>query len=889
MKCNIQSDPVNDWEWSVGELVELREQKRVRIAPEYQRGEVWTPDQMRMLIDSMLRGYYIPLIYLHKQVYASKRAPSTHYNIVDGQQRINAMRSFIRGAIIRDTADGGVAERNFGALYDPRVDKSKFPFALHGQICPWAGKTFRDFSPEEQQAFLDTKIATAVIDCNDDEARDMFIRLQGGSDLRPQEKRDAWPGKFCRLVMELGGKADLRLPRHDFFTQIMRFRGSGDRGKSREMAAQMLMLFLLRKEKDADDLTFVSVGNEALNDAYRRHVGLDLQSPHVRQFREILDELVKAFVRGRGNYPPLAPYAAIHLTLFADSLLTARRERMADIAEAYGRFASEVETAKKYAELPEGRDETFREIWQFAEKTKGQGANDADNLRERHKIFTKQMWRLLGESPPAVRPYILTSQQQSDAAKYGTRPLERPQSSLEAWTVSELINERASGQLSPNPEYQRGAVWKPRQMQMLVDSVMRNYQIPLVYLHKIEEKGARGTHNVRLDIIDGQQRANALKNFRDVTIPPAGAQGNTHPFPSLFDPGKAPENRMFPDFQRGQKCPWGGKTYANLPTKLKEQFLNQKIAVVQVSCSDDIARDMFIRLQGGSPLTPQEVRDAWPGNFCQLVLEIGGKLSANYPGHPFIRTMVRRAGQDRGARRQLVAQLLALFLSRQERQQGLDGIVTVDQEKLDGVYRQRVELQLDSDGVQRFRKILDALETQCSRSGISPLRGHEVIHLVLLADTLMDNYTKNWEEKIVPAHEQFITELRAAQKAKKDGKKTENPEFLDYTAKAGANTPQGATIRRRHEIYVPAMFGFIGDSVKRKDPKRIYSEPQRREIFGRDNKLCYFCGNGVRWGDHHIHHLLPHSQGGQTTLGNGVLIHSDCHKDLHAQKREGDE
>ena len=35
------------------------------VDPEYQRGAVWKEDQQKMLIDSVLRGYPLPLTYLH--------------------------------------------------------------------------------------------------------------------------------------------------------------------------------------------------------------------------------------------------------------------------------------------------------------------------------------------------------------------------------------------------------------------------------------------------------------------------------------------------------------------------------------------------------------------------------------------------------------------------------------------------------------------------------------------------------------------------------------------------------------------------------------------------------------------------------------------------------
>lgn len=60
---------------------------------------------------------------------------------------------------------------------------------------------------------------------DENQARDLFVRLQAGMPLNSQEKRDAWPGQFTDFVLRLGGKADIaRYPGHDFFNDVMRGR-----------------------------------------------------------------------------------------------------------------------------------------------------------------------------------------------------------------------------------------------------------------------------------------------------------------------------------------------------------------------------------------------------------------------------------------------------------------------------------------------------------------------------------------------------------------------------------------------------------------------------------------------------------------------------------------
>ena len=80
-------------------------------------------------------------------------------------------------------------------------------------------------------------------------------------------------------------------------------------------------------------------------------------------------------------------------------------------------------------------------------------------------------------------------------------------------TVEQLVENKERQRMIANPEYQRGEVWKPHQQKKLIDSIFRGYQLPIFYLHNISEEFSDGGRMDRLEIIDGQQRVNALHRF----------------------------------------------------------------------------------------------------------------------------------------------------------------------------------------------------------------------------------------------------------------------------------------------------------------------------------------------------------------------------------------
>lgn len=126
-------------------------------------------------------------------------------------------------------------------------------------------------------------------------------------------------------------------------------------------------------------------------------------------------------------------------------------------------------------------------------------------------------------------------------------------------TVQDLLDLKAEAMLYPNPEYQRGPVWSKSQKKSLVDSVLRGYPIPLIYLHYISKQVA-GHQQIRYEVIDGQQRINALYEYRE---------GNF----KLFNPAIQTEadEAQFPNFIETQPCPWGSKTFEELAPGLQKR------------------------------------------------------------------------------------------------------------------------------------------------------------------------------------------------------------------------------------------------------------------------------------------------------------------------------
>ena len=143
-------------------ITAYRRRKGIDTSPDYQRPAVWTCAQKQLLIDSMLREYDVPKFYLHK---TGKDA----YAVVDGQQRLRAIWEFF---------DGGFA-------------LAKDAESVDG--CEIKGKKYNELDFDIQDRIDSYNLDFVILeDLEEDEIREMFLRLQNGTSLKPKRSETLW-------------------------------------------------------------------------------------------------------------------------------------------------------------------------------------------------------------------------------------------------------------------------------------------------------------------------------------------------------------------------------------------------------------------------------------------------------------------------------------------------------------------------------------------------------------------------------------------------------------------------------------------------------------------------------------------------------------------------
>lgn len=197
---------------SVWSMYRIRD--RIDLNPSYQReGDIWDSDKRQLLIDTIINGFDVPKLYLHKLTMTTPSGVND-YAVIDGKQRLSTMWDFIKG--------GFALANDFEYVKD---DKIKL-----------GGKTYSDLSAEFPEIVADFnayQLTVVTIETSDVELiEDMFSRLNEAVPLNAAEKRNAKPGPLPQAVRTLS-----KMP---FFENKVPF--TNKRYRHLDMAAKMLYL-----------------------------------------------------------------------------------------------------------------------------------------------------------------------------------------------------------------------------------------------------------------------------------------------------------------------------------------------------------------------------------------------------------------------------------------------------------------------------------------------------------------------------------------------------------------------------------------------------------------------------------------------------------------------
>lgn len=420
------------------------------------------------------------------------------------------------------------------------------------------------------------------------------------------------------------------------------------------------------------------------------------------------------------------------------------------------------------------------------------------------------------------------------------------------------------------PPYQRKSVWPRKKQQGLFDSLFRRYYVPRLVIREVR---LSDEHTVQ-EIIDGQQRINAIQEFFEDKFPLPDTLSDIH-----------------------SELP--GKIFSQLPSELrkfidKELFVNadvvKNIENPRNPEHQKVATEIFWRLQEGAPLNFMEKSHARLSSLSRnFIVKYGDDetfdfekyrhLDVNPDKNPFFRLLDRN--NDRMQHLMLLARLLMIehangftelkdkalieFIDKFERPDGI-GNYTLEGEAFAKNCLSTLELL---HSVFREDPMIDSV------SGIKELKiEYLIISLYLLVRHLKNHYVigNPQEEAIRSFYLDFYQRW-----SKSDQNDIDMVVFSNNRQQSTNDLIQRDMIMRQH------FFEYIYDfklELLLKDERRAFNESEKIKIYRRDNGLCQIClSEGkppkeaqVSWSGYQADHYFPHSKGGRTEVENGQVL-----------------
>ena len=404
--------------------------------------------------------------------------------------------------------------------------------------------------------------------------------------------------------------------------------------------------------------------------------------------------------------------------------------------------------------------------------------------------------------------------------------------SSEPWPIYTVNTRKAD--INPKPPYQRGIVWSKSQKQLFVDSILRGFDIPKLYLRRTANQ------TYEWEIVDGQQRLRAIWEF---------LRGEY----SVSDEA---------DPVGGRKI--AAKFFDDLDVRDKDHFTAYPLSVVELEeATDQDIEEMFIRLQNGVPLNSAEKRHAISGNVRDFIHNLASKNSLMTDSVAFPN---KRYSHD-----EVIAQMLLVELHK--------GPTKVRHDQLKRLYLEKKKtFSKTSIEASKVKKVVSFL-AKAFPEKCPDLTKVNMLSLYLVVSEAIAKY--NLSRKPEEFRRWFIGFERPRKENEDKPEDEISEELASYQQAVQQQTADLPSQETRRNILIKDLLVGI-PNLKLLDDQRLFTHEQRRAIFDRADGQCANpmsnseCEAEPGWGNFHADHIIAHSEGGQTTVANGQLLCASC-------------
>lgn len=253
-------------------------------------------------------------------------------------------------------------------------------------------------------------------------------------------------------------------------------------------------------------------------------------------------------------------------------------------------------------------------------------------------------------------------------------------------TISEFYDNYTLEKYNFEASYQRKSdVWAEDKKSFLIDSIMKNYPVPAIFMRPIVDKNGK----TKYDIVDGKQRLQAIISFIEGQIS----------LTSYFA-----EDRFLDEEGRQLAENIAGKSFEEIRKEKRvsdyvKQFWTYTLQIEYLYEDDlDLVSSVFDRLnRNGEALNPQELRNA--KYSTTPLMKMIQKLTEN----SYLKDKLERLKIERMEDEEFVSELIFLVLDKRT----LDSTPST----LDARYEKyKNEISLLEEGEKTFYEIIDFMD-----------------------------------------------------------------------------------------------------------------------------------------------------------------------------------
>jgi hypothetical protein len=399
------------------------------------------------------------------------------------------------------------------------------------------------------------------------------------------------------------------------------------------------------------------------------------------------------------------------------------------------------------------------------------------------------------------------------------------------FSIREFASMLQDGDLDLQPDYQRKYVATAKIASKLIESIIMDVPIPVIYL--AEEKN--GTYSV----IDGQQRLTSFLSFLNGKFP----NGENFKLTGLT---------VFKELNR--------KLFLELDTEIQNKIRKTTLhtIVIKKESNEDVKFEIFERLNTGSTmLNEDEIRNTvYRGEYVKLLAELEG----NETFHKLIQ-------KDNYKKRMIYRGMILRFFALTEKSylnykpsikqfcnKELRDNRHISPEKIKE-YKERftncVDMVKIVFGETAFRRYIPA-ETENSHGNWTTTRINMALFDIQMC--CFANYSKNEIFRNADFIREAMLELMS-----------NNKEFIDSILIQTSNKDM---LKLRFKIWFNKLDEIIGNNGYE---KRTFSYQIKKELFDK-NPVCAISGQRIlSIEDSEVDHIIPYSKGGKTEMENAQL------------------